>query len=195
MLDSGPVVTGPQCSNRGKLTMPEAYASLSGLLVAPDKLRNKHVQVETHIFIDQCLLIMILHSGLHGQGQGGRGVQLSSSTCLMAHPVARALHEVSRDLNIRLSVSWKCRCSDKPSRVADYLTKREMEAARAELGVRNPTLGYTSRTLAVFMQNPRLEGCLGKAILEELNPWRETLEVHGEWSESYQYLVKLPSNT
>ena len=56
------------------------------------------------------------------------------STCLMAHPGARALHEVSRDLNTRLSVSWKRRCSDNLSRVVDYLTKREMEAGGPSLG-------------------------------------------------------------
>ena len=33
----------------GKLTLLEAFASLTALLLAPDKLRNKHVQVTTHM--------------------------------------------------------------------------------------------------------------------------------------------------
>ena len=34
----------------GKLTFLEALASLSGLLLAPDRLRNKHVQVIANLF-------------------------------------------------------------------------------------------------------------------------------------------------
>lgn len=118
-----------------------------------------------------------------------------SSTCLLAHSIAKSLHDVARGLNISLSVSWKRRCSDRLSRVADFLSKMEMEAAKQELGSEDLVLGYTSRTLATFMQNPRPERCLGLAILKELSSWMETLEVHVEWRDSYEYLVKLPAST
>ena len=42
---------GLSAADRHKLTMLEAYASLSGLLLAPDRLRNKHVQVNIDVFI------------------------------------------------------------------------------------------------------------------------------------------------
>ena len=42
-----------------------------------------------------------------------------SSTCLLAHSMAKALSDVASSLNVKLSVVWRRRCSDRSSVIVD----------------------------------------------------------------------------
>ena len=116
-----------------------------------------------------------------------------SSTCLLAHTMAKALFDVSASLNVRLSVVWRRRCSDRSSVIVDALSKADTTRALS-LMEGSPTPGYVSRTLTSFMKNPTPERCLGKAITVELSSWMEVLDNQVEWKDSYSHLVKYPVN-
>ena len=119
--------------------------------------------------------------------------QKGSSSCLLAHSVVKALNDVATSLNVKLSVVWRRRCSDRGSVIVDKLSKAETkEALELMQGVASP--GYVSRTLSSFVKNPRPERCLGKAITTELASWMEILDHQVEWTDSYQHLVKYPVN-
>ena len=119
------------------------------------------------------------------------GFGSASSTCLLAHTVLKALEDVSRALNVTLTVCWKRRCSDEMTTLVDQLSKGDSTLTRA---FHSAKMGYVSRTLANFMRNPRPDCCLGVAIAKELSSWMETLDCHVEWKESYERLVRYPKN-
>ena len=119
------------------------------------------------------------------------GFGSASSKCLLAHSVIKALHDVSRALNVTLTVSWRRRCSDEMTTLVDQLSKGDSTLTKAFHSSRP---GYTSRTLALFMKDPRPQRCLGVAIAEELSSWMETLDCHVEWKDSYEHLVRYPKN-
>lgn len=119
------------------------------------------------------------------------GYGSASSTCLLSHTVIKALWDVSRALNITLSVCWQRRCSDEMTVLVDQLSKSDHSLTRA---FHSSKMGYVSRTLSDFMKNPRPERCLGVAIVKELSSWMETLDCHVEWRDSYEHLVRYPKN-
>ena len=114
-----------------------------------------------------------------------------SSTCLLAHTMAKAMFDVAASLNVKLSVVWRRRCSDRSSVIVDALSKADTALA---LGLMkgSPSPGYVSRTLSSFMKNPTPERCLGKAITVELASWMDVLDNQVEWRDSYAHLVKYP---
>ena len=75
--------------------------------------------------------------------------------------------------------------------LVDQLSKSGCTLTRA---FHSSKMGYVSRTLSNFMKNPRTERCLGVAIVKELSSWRETLDSHVEWRDSYEHLVRYPKN-
>ena len=116
-----------------------------------------------------------------------------SSTCLLAHSVVKAINDVAISLNVKVSVVWRRRCSDRGSVIVDKLSKAETKEA-LELMQGSAAPGYVSRTLSSFVKYPRPERCLGKAITMELASWMEVLDHQVEWKDSYQHLVKYPVN-
>lgn len=117
------------------------------------------------------------------------GWRKGSSSCLYAHSVIKALHDVAAGLNIHLTVVWRRRCSDPLSVVADELSKSSSSQIMENMEAQP---GYISRTLIAFMRNPRPERCLGTAILEELSSWMEILQTQVEWKDSFGHLVRYP---
>ena len=105
--------------------------------------------------------------------------------------MAKAMFDVAASLNVKLSVVWRRRCSDRSSVIVDALSKADTTLA---LGLMkgSPSPGYVSRTLSSFMKNPTPERCLGKAITVELASWMDVLDNQVEWRDSYAHLVKYP---
>ena len=107
--------------------------------------------------------------------------------------MAKAMFDVAASLNVKLSVVWRRRCSDRGSVIVDALSKADTTMALS-LMRGSPSPGYVSRTLTSFMMTPVPERCLGKAITVELASWMKVLVSQVEWKDSYIHLVKYPVN-
>ena len=154
-----------------KMTLLESMASLFGLMLDIEFIKNKSVRIVTD------------NLGLYYSYRNGH------STCLLTQSVTKAIASISRALNAQVEIVHKLRCSDNFSTAADLLSKQKPWEAAEMVGGFRQEPGYASRTLAFWARDPVPERCLGTAIIKELSAFSELLDWEYEWEDSYSNLV------
>ena len=133
-----------------KLMFLEAVAAMAALIIAAPWVRNRGLVIYT----DNKSLCYAWSSG--------------HSSCPLTCTITTAMHRLARALCCQLSVEWIRRCSSTPAALADLLSKGRTTEALAIMGPA-AQLGYTSRTLSSYLQDPSPTRLLGQAVVKELH--------------------------
>ena len=152
----------------------ESVAALSGLLAAPELVRNRGVVIHTD------------NSGVVA------GFSKGHSTESLAWSVLKAIRDVARALNSPIEIHKVRRCSDHKSLAADLLSKAKRSEAIQLMDNPASAPGFLSRTLMNWLQAPKVSRVLGFAIVEELRRMGvPVLTLHVEDPEELEELVRV----
>ena len=152
----------------------ESVAVISGLLAAPELIRNVPVAIHCD------------NSGVVA------GFLKGHSSESLAWTVLKAVRDIAQAFNCPVEIRKVTRCSDKGSLAADLLSKAELEQARAIMDCPASGPGFLSRTLLHWLEKPTVSRVLGYAILEELRQMGiKSLRSYVEDEEEINKLVKV----
>ena len=133
-----------------KLMFLESVAALAALITAAPYIRNRGLIIHT----DNKALTYAWASG--------------HSACPLTCSITTAMHRLARALCCSLDIEWVRRCSSDAATVADLLSKGNTTQALTMMGPA-AQLGYCSRTLSSYLQDPFPTRLLGQAIIKELH--------------------------
>ena len=157
-----------------KLSMLEGVAALSGLIMVKDLAVGRAVRIWT----DNAGLV-------HAYNK-------AHSKCPYVHSVVKAINTVARALDCRVMVEKVPRCSSDATTAADALSKGDVTLAKGLMGHYEIELGYISRTLLAWLEDPVPTRVLGVAIVKELAKTGPVLDLEVEWSEEVVPMVRYP---
>ena len=153
----------------------EAAAALSGLVAAPERVRNSACV----LYVDNAAVVAGYSSG--------------NSVETLAWVLLKACRDVAAGLNVKLDIRKVRRCSSVQATTADLLSKGKTSEALDLMD--NPSLGpgFISATLMGWLERPRVSRVLGAAILLELKASGvPVLTEHFELEEEVEQLVRVP---
>ena len=134
-----------------KLSVLEMLGPLALLVSAPDRVRNRHLEV-------------------HVDNQGAVSIYAKgySTSCLYCYTLAVAIHEISMALNCHVVLSKIERCSNTNAIIADLLSKAAFKEFYELMPERETEPAWIPRELLLWIQDPREDMQLGKRILTEM---------------------------
>ena len=134
-----------------KLSVLEMLGPLGILVSAPNKIRNKHLEV----FVDNQGAVSIYAKGY-------------STSCVYCYTVAMAIYEVSKALNCNLVMTKVARCSSRETIIADLLSKAAFSDFYDLMPERKLSPARIPAALLRWINNPVEDTKLGQRILKEM---------------------------
>ena len=141
-----------------KMSTLEAFAALMGLVSEPDLIRNKSVVINT-------------------DNNGFRYAFLNGhSRCLYLHSIVKALHYVSKALNVYLRIEKVPRRVGKGAEIADELSRGNLGKAMSLLPDPADLPSNIPRTLIEWISEPIPSRTLGENLMDEISTFTKVLE-------------------
>ena len=141
-----------------KMSVLELVGPLALLVSAPDRVRNKHLEV-------------------HVDNQGSVSIYAKgySSSCPYCYTLAVAIFEISTALNCHVVLSKIRRCSNLGSVIADMLSKAAFKEFYDLMPERQTEPAWIPRELLIWIQDPKEDMKLGMRIMKEMSKYTKLL--------------------
>ena len=141
-----------------KMSVLELLGPLALLVAAPDRVRNKHLEI-------------------HVDNQGAVSIYAKgySTSCPYCYTIAVAIHEISTALNCHVAITKIRRCSNKGSFIADLLSKAAFKGFYDLCPERNTEPAWIPRELLLWIEDPKEDMKLGKKIMVEMAKYTKLL--------------------
>ena len=134
-----------------KLCVLEMLGPLAILVCAPNRVRNKHVEM----FVDNQGAVSIYAKGY-------------TTSCVYSYTVAMAINEVALALNCNVVLTKVRRCSNRETIIADHLSKAEFRKFYDLMPNRRLDPARIPATLLRWINDPVEDTKLGQKILKEM---------------------------
>ena len=134
-----------------KMSVLEMLGPLGIIVGAPNRVRNKHVEV----FVDNQGAVSIYAKGY-------------STSCVYCYTVAMAIHDVAAALNCTIVLTKVPRCSDRETIIADCLSKADFKQFYDLMPERKLEPARIPAALLRWINDPTEDTKLGQKILKEM---------------------------
>ena len=137
-----------------KMSVLEMLGPLALLVAAPERVRNKHLEV-------------------HVDNQGAVSIYAKgySTSCPYCYTIAIAIHEISTALNCHIVITKIERCSNKGALIADMLSKAAFSEFYQLFPERKTEPAWIPRELLLWIEDPKEDMKLGQRILNEMSKY------------------------
>ena len=135
-----------------KLSVWELVGPLLAISSAPDHVRNKQVSA----FVDNMGAVRWWHKGW-------------AKGCNLGNSIIRALHQVTKALNVDLYIHHVPRCSCREALVADAISKGDFRVFRTLMRGAERFPRRAPKSLEYWVKNPKPDRELGDKILQEMS--------------------------
>ena len=141
-----------------KMSVLELLGPLALLTCAPDRVRNKHLEI-------------------HVDNQGAVSIYAKgySTSCPYCYTLAVAIFEISTALNCHVTLSKIRRCSNTGTVIADMLSKAAFQEFYQLMPERRTEPAWIPRELLLWIQDPKEDMKLGKRIMIEMSKYTQLI--------------------